>query len=274
MINRVESSHALLKRYITSSQIDLFTVWLQIQQAVSSQIQNIKADVANSRIKTPLHLTRAYYEACFGYITNTAIRLANSNYTSVARPLKPCTGVFTTTTGLPCVHTIDKIREDGDSLLPSHFHKYWHWDRYLDLAEPVLEPLRIVSYSASNLGRTHSTRRIPSGFEASEPRRERRCGLCRLPGHTRASLRCPVNMRNARAELGITLNSTALTTVPISPVLHANSGVTGIAEAALELDINVGSTIEVQPPSPASTSEAPAVPDTRPIWPGRPETAL
>ena len=81
-------------------------------------------------------------------------------------------------------------------------------------------------------------------------------------------------MRNARAELGITLNSTALTTVPISPVLHANSGVTGIAEAALELDINVGSTIEVQPPSPASTSEAPAVPDTRPIWPGRPETAL
>jgi hypothetical protein len=123
-------------------------------------------------------------------------------------------------------------------------------------------------------------------------------------------------MRNARAELGITIDSTALPTVPISPVLHANSGVTGIAEAALELDINAGSgitlnstalttvpispvlpansgvtsiveaalardidtgsnaestTIEVQPPSPASTSEAPAAPDTRPIWPGRPE---
>ena len=78
-------------------------------------------------------------------------------------------------------------------------------------------------------------------------------------------------MRNTRAELGITLNSTALTTVPISPVLHANSGVTGIAEAALARDIDAGSTIEVQPPSPASTSEAPAVPDTRPIWPGRPE---
>ena len=265
MISRVESSHALLKRYITSSQGDLFTVWLQIQQAVSSQIQNIKSDAANSRIKTPLHLNRAYYEACFGYITNTAIRLANSNYTGAARPLKPCTGVFTTTTGLPCAHIIDKIREDGDSLLPSHFHRHWYWDRYLDLVEPVLEPLRIVSYSASTLGRTHSTRRISSGFEASETR-ERRCGLCRLPGHTRASLRCPVNMRNARAELGITLDSTPLTTVPISPVLHANSGVTSIAEAALAHDIDAGSTIEVQPPSPA----APTL-DTRPIWPGRPE---
>jgi hypothetical protein len=75
-------------------------------------------------------------------------------------------------------------------------------------------------------------------------------------------------MRNTIAELGI--DSTALTTVPISPTLHTNSGVTSIAEAA---DIDLGSnaestTIEVQPPSPASTSEAP---DTRPIWPGRPE---
>jgi hypothetical protein len=58
--------------------------------------------------------------------------------------------------------------------------------------------------------------------------------------------------------------------VPISPALHANYGVTGIAEAALELDIDAGSTIEVQPPSPTS-SEAPAALDTRPIWPGRPE---
>jgi hypothetical protein len=86
-----------------------------------------------------------------------------------------------------------------------------------------------------------------------------------LPGHTRASLRCPVNIRNA-----------ALTTIPISPTLHANSGVTGITEAA---DIDAGSnvestTIEAQPPSPTSISEAPATPaapDTRPIWPGRPE---
>jgi hypothetical protein len=60
--------------------------------------------------------------------------------------------------------------------------------------------------------------------------------------------------------------------MPISPVLHTNSGVTSIVEAALErdIDIDAGSTIKVQPPSPAS-SEAPAALDTRPIWLGRPK---
>jgi hypothetical protein len=181
-----------LKRYITSSQGDLLTVWLQIEQAVSSQIQNIKWNAAKDRILTPLHLDQAQYHPCFGYITTTALRLAHSNFLCTARPLKPCTGVFKATTGLPCVHKIDDIRYAKESLYPSDFHRHWHWDRYLSLVEPVLEPLRIISYSASTSGRTHSTRRIPSGFEASETR-ERRCGLCNQPGHTRASMRCIVN---------------------------------------------------------------------------------
>ena len=170
MLYSVESAHTLLKRYITSSQGDLLTTWLQIQQAVSTQIQNIKGNAARDRILTPLHLDQAQYHACFSYITTTALRLAHSNFLCTARPLKPCTGVFKATTGLPCVHRIDDIRYAKESLYPSDFHGHWHWDRYLSLAEPVLEPLRIVSYSASTLGRTHSTRRIPSGFEASEPR--------------------------------------------------------------------------------------------------------
>jgi hypothetical protein len=48
-------------------------------------------------------------------------------------------------------------------------------------------------------------------------------------------------MCNAIAELGI--DSTALTTVPIRPVLHANSRVTGIAEAE-PADIDTGSNAE------------------------------
>jgi hypothetical protein len=59
--------------------------------------------------------------------------------------------------------------------------------------------------------------------------------------------------------------------MPISPVLHANLGVTSIVEAVLEQDIDIGSTIEVQLPSPASTSKAPTTPDTRLIWLGRPK---
>ena len=77
------------------------TVWLQIQQAVSNQILNIKAEATQERMRTPLNLDQAQYHACFGYITTTALRLAHSNFLCTARPLKPCTGVFKATTGLP-----------------------------------------------------------------------------------------------------------------------------------------------------------------------------
>jgi hypothetical protein len=110
MTYSVESAHALLKRYITSSQGDLLTTWLQIEQAVSSQIQNIKAIAAKERMRTPLHLTRVQYQACFGHITNTALRLADLNYQSAEKPLKPCTGVFKATLQLAYpVHTKSTI---------------------------------------------------------------------------------------------------------------------------------------------------------------------
>ena len=37
----------------------------------------------------------------------------------------PCTSVFTATTGLPYVHRVDYIREEGLSLPPSDFHPRW-----------------------------------------------------------------------------------------------------------------------------------------------------
>lgn len=153
----VESAHALIKRYITSSQADLLTTWLSFEQAVANQIQSIRADAAKDRIRTPLNLDRAQYHACFRYITSTALRLVHSNYTSTERPFKPCTGVFKTTTGLPCAHRIEDIREQGISLLPRDFHPHWYWDRYSGLSEPILEPLRVIAYLPSSSSGTHST---------------------------------------------------------------------------------------------------------------------
>jgi hypothetical protein len=72
------------------------------------------------------------------------------------------------------VHRID-IRDQGLSLLPSDFHPHWLWDRYSDLSELIIEPLRIVTQLPLASSTTHSTRRIPSAWEASEPR-ERLCG--------------------------------------------------------------------------------------------------
>jgi hypothetical protein len=248
------------------------TTWHQIELAVSSQIKTIKDNAVKDRIRTPLHLDRSQYQACFSYITNTALQLVESNYASTARPFKPCIGVFTTTTGLPCAHRVDDRRFEKESLLPSDFHGHWHWDRYLSLQEPILEPLRVVSYSASTLGRTLSTRRIPSGFEASETR-ERRCGLCNQPGHTRASMRCMVNIRRLQAEFAPppASNSPFIPRATIQAIVDSasqsvlKSALQSVLDSSGELILK--STIQSILEAPEPTPEPP--PDTRPIWPGR-----
>ncbi|KAK9245025.1 hypothetical protein V1506DRAFT_281571 [Lipomyces tetrasporus] len=49
--------------------------------------------------------------------------------------LRPCTGVFTRTMGMPCAHTIQPILADGDSLEP----EYFKWQLYLEHGD--LEPV-------------------------------------------------------------------------------------------------------------------------------------
>ena len=54
ILNRVESAHALLKKYIQHSQGDLLTTWQAIEQAIANQINTIKIQDAQYRISTPL----------------------------------------------------------------------------------------------------------------------------------------------------------------------------------------------------------------------------
>ena len=289
----------MLKQYIQSSQGDLLTTWRSIEQAIANQIQTIKAKAAQDRIRTPLALDRRQYHACFGYITTTALRLVQDHYDLSERPFKPCTGVFNTTTGLPCAHMVEDIRERQISLLPEHFHKHWYTDRYTDIPMPILEPLHNISTS-----RSYSTRRIPSGFEALETQ-VRRCGLCRLPGHTRGSIRCMVNIRQAQEEFRpLAVNQSGLNPalfIPRAAVqaifdsathesalkttlksILQSSGDQLILKSTIQSILN--STTKLGPELSTELSPEPAIelgpelspelspepaPDTRPIWPGR-----
>lgn len=151
----------MIKQYIHSSQGDLLTTWRSIEQAVANQIQTIKANTAKDQMRTPLTLDRRQYHACFGLITTTALRLVQDHYEDSENPFKPCTGVFKTTTDLPCAHTLEDIKEQQTSLLPEDFHKHWYLDRYLDISMPILEPLRNTTSYTSSSRRTLSTKRIP-----------------------------------------------------------------------------------------------------------------
>lgn len=103
--------------------------------------------------------------------------------------------------GLPCAHTVDDRQLASGSLLPNDFHRHWWWDRYEQLRRPILDPIQVITTSSRAPPTTStSTRRLPSGFEASNPR-VKRCSACRQPGHQRNSLNCPVKVRRRFQEL-------------------------------------------------------------------------
>jgi hypothetical protein len=316
-LNRVECAHKVLKDDIQSSQGDLLTTWRSIEQAVANQIRNIKASAARDRIRTPLDIDRRQYHACFSQITVTALRLAHNNHQQAIqkaeaskRPLEPCTGVYTITTGLPCAHKIENTRQL--ELQPQDFHAHWFWDRYSGLVSSILEPLQVISYTSSSNQSSRrpasSTRRLPSGFEATEDKK-RRCSQCRLTGHTRASPRCPVNIRRLKEEFAprsaSQLHPNPALWVPRSTIQHIFDSTTKdsafksavksllqssgqyILKSTIQSLLNSAPESTTQPvpesttqpvpesttqPVPESTPESTIiVADTRPIWPGRPE---
>ena len=288
--------YLLIKSYLASSQGNLLTMQCSIKQAIANQITTIKNNAAINQIHTPLDLNQAQYSACFGYITVVALRKAHANYTSKKRLFEPCTSVFTATTRLPYAHKIDENQEFQLSLVPSDFHPHQYQDQYTAISAPTFEPIRVVSYTDQPQLQTQSTRRLPSGFEASEPR-ERRCGLCRQPGHTRSSLRCLVNIRCIQEELDSrpqASNSPFISKEEIKAILDSvgesvlksslqsvlDSGDQSILKSTIQSILE--STSQPDPestsqPDPESTSqpdqESTSQPDldTCPIWPGRPE---
>ena len=130
------------------------------------------------------------YHNCLGIIILAVIRLVEKHRTLVEYPLKPCTNAFSRTMGLLCAHKIEECKAVG-GLQPQDFHRHWFWNRYPSpLRPPILEPLQVIRTGAVRKGLKGSTKRLPLGFEATE-KHERRCGLCRNPGHNRNSYLCP-----------------------------------------------------------------------------------
>jgi hypothetical protein len=210
------------------------------------------------------------------------------------------------TTGLPCAHKVEDTRELG--LQPQDFYVHWFWDRYSGLAPPILEPLRVISYTSSSNQSSRrpasSTRRLPSGFEATEDK-ERRCSQCRLTGHTKASPRCPVNIRRLKEEFAPRSASQSnpnpdlwvprasvqgiLDSAPSDPALKSavnsllqssgqfilKSTIQSLLNSTPESTTQPASESTTQPASESTTQPASdltiIIPDTRPIWPGRPE---
>ena len=174
--------------------------------------------------------------------------------------------------GLPCAHIIENRKELGQGLLPDDFHLHWYWERYSEDLQPlILEPLQIISKGAPRIGSKlgkRSTKRVPSGFEAIEGRKARRCGLCKLPGHDRRNGSCMVRLRQDGEELGLDTGASTPRTV-----FNPDTTITTISYTDKDSTVAQGPALldSIDPRIQIEEESDPEVPDTRPIWPRRPE---
>lgn len=201
-----------MKAHIKKSNFDLFDVWQAIKHAIVNQLKELKHIRASQQLRTPLDVSGLMFEAVRGRVSHDALRkVQGQRQLCLQEPRRAlCSQTFTSSHGLPCSHTLEKLEEEAQSLLLEHFHPHWHLKRGLALPNPVLEPRRV----ANQLNRTQaltSTRREPSGFERMGGNRKApTCSACHMVGHIMTSRSCPLKFKES----------------PLVPLPEARSSVT------------------------------------------------
>lgn len=233
--------------------MDLFDVWQAIRPAIANQLKELKHTRASQQVSTPLDISGVLFEALQGWISHKALRKVQEERQLISKPLeRPCTGTFTSSYGLPCVHNLKKLDEEGQALLLEYFHPHWHLKRGVAQPQPMLEPR--IAPSQRNQRRNQpitSTRRESSGFEAVEAavrsKAQPTCSRCHTLGHTMASKACPLRYEELLRSSGSV--APAQTTKEIIPTTVAAAAIEITAAQVAEGQIETGQTAAVQAPA-------------------------
>ncbi|KAL2019068.1 hypothetical protein VTK56DRAFT_10099 [Thermocarpiscus australiensis] len=198
--SRGEGIHALLKGYLKRSTLDLFEAWRAIQHALLNQLAELKSNQAKQQIRLPIELSGSLYSGVRGWVSHEALRKVEEQRKLLAKknlPMSPtCSGAFSGSMGLPCVHMLKGLLDQNLVLRLEHFSSHWHLKRD-GAPQLLLEPRqRIDPVAASSSIPKSSTRREPSGFETVEavtrPKALPKCSKCHTLGHTMTSKACPL----------------------------------------------------------------------------------
>jgi len=115
----------LIKSHIKKSTIDLFEAWRLIKQAVVNQISELKHTRAYQGSRTPLDVSHKVFEAVYGLVSYQALQKVKEQMELLSKPtLTPCSGLFTSSHGLPCAHELKRLLGIQEVLLLNHFHPH------------------------------------------------------------------------------------------------------------------------------------------------------
>jgi hypothetical protein len=240
---RAEGIHSLIKAHIKISTLDLFNVWQAMRPAVTNQLKELKYMRASQQVSMPLDVSGVLFEAIRGWVSHKALRKVLEQRQLLLKPLKAsCTKTFTSSYGLPCVHTLKRLEEEGQALLLEHFHPHWHLKRDICQPQPMLEPRSVLGQSSQRRNRAiTSTRREPCAFEVIQatvrPKAQSKCSKCHTVGHIMTSKACPM-----RYEELFHLSGSATEVAAQIPKTIAAATVAPAATEAIPVQAGVGGT--------------------------------
>lgn len=212
----VESAHANIKAYITSSTGDLKTVFQKLSLYWYNQKKALDLAQAQGLLRRKTTVRNSFFTNLLdqGNITPTCISLLEQELRRVPQAGEPqpgmqCTCSIKCSHGLPCWHQLWMRQHKAEPLRESDIHEYWFWDRFRLKRDdnrrrsqsPVRDPAKISGRGRPKVAQSHrrgegesSTRRDPSAFEIVEPPTTE---PSLLPPRPRASVPSPSSSRQA-----------------------------------------------------------------------------
>ena len=152
--SRVEGVHAVLKLYLRVSTGDLLTVGRRIMTAVSNQHHEVTTEIASQRIRAAHEFNDSVFARVTGKVSLHALRLAQAQLSMADNKddIGDCTGLMTSSMGVPCKHRFRQLRRIANgSLSIGDFHEQWVL-RTTSNIPPVLDDSDRLENAIQHLG--------------------------------------------------------------------------------------------------------------------------
>jgi hypothetical protein len=156
----------MLKRFLSSSMGDLLQVFERFNLALSQQQKNIEVQWNVEKIKCLSNLPPVYKNVVTK-ISKYALFKTHDKFKAQNKEVT-CTGVFTTTMGLPCPHTLKNLIESQQFLTMDNFNMHWWIVQRFDASIPQQPSSFLI---------TDKLERIGSEFAQYPPHRQMEVNL-------------------------------------------------------------------------------------------------
>ncbi|KAI9918923.1 hypothetical protein PsorP6_012054 [Peronosclerospora sorghi] len=123
--SRVEGAHSVIKKYLKVSTLYLWDVCRRLKMAIRNAVGELRAAIGSNDFKVWSDHEDGFYSGIVKLVSAYALHEVHRQMELLDDlPLaSQCAGVFTTTVGLPCVHTIAARKRSGGILHLGDFHK-------------------------------------------------------------------------------------------------------------------------------------------------------